>query len=65
MIFWRKAPKKCGISVKSIIVMARLVRAIHFPEAIHFLRHLWKMDGRHKGGHDVCLKIPATAIQMI
>jgi hypothetical protein len=32
--------------------MARLVRAIHFPEASIFLIRLWKMDGRHKGGHD-------------
>jgi hypothetical protein len=32
--------------------MARLVRAIHFPEAVQDIDHLWKMDGRHKGGHD-------------
>jgi hypothetical protein len=32
--------------------MAQLVRAIHFPEALHVLHRFWKMDGRHKGGHD-------------
>jgi hypothetical protein len=38
--------------------MARLVRAIHFPEAFHILHRFWKMDGvrtlslRTKGGHD-------------
>jgi hypothetical protein len=32
--------------------MARLVRAIHFPEAEIVLLRLWKMDGRHEGGHD-------------
>jgi len=33
-------------------VMARLVRAIHFPEADAVLHGFWKMDGRHEGGHD-------------
>jgi len=32
--------------------MAGLVPAIHFPEAYQFCRSLWKMDGRHEGGHD-------------
>jgi len=32
--------------------MARLVRAIHFPEAAQEAIQLWKMDGRHEGGHD-------------
>jgi hypothetical protein len=32
--------------------MAQLVRAIHFPEAAQETIRLWKMDGRHKGGHD-------------
>jgi hypothetical protein len=40
------------------IVMARLVRAIHFPEALTILRRFWKIDGvrtlslQTKGGHD-------------
>jgi hypothetical protein len=43
---------------KSPIVMAGLVPAIHFPEALQALHRLWKMDGvrtlslRTKGGHD-------------
>jgi len=32
--------------------MARLVRAIHFPEAFLILHSFWKMDGRPEGGHD-------------
>jgi hypothetical protein len=32
--------------------MAGLVPATHFPESHPFLHRLWKMDGRHKGGHD-------------
>jgi hypothetical protein len=35
-----------------LTVLARLVRAIHFPEAGNILHRLWKMDGRHEGGHD-------------
>jgi hypothetical protein len=36
----------------SKFVMAGLVPAIHFPEASKSLHGLWKMDGRHEGGHD-------------
>ena len=32
--------------------MAGFIPAIHFPEAIYILHRLWKMDGRHEGGHD-------------
>jgi hypothetical protein len=32
--------------------MAGLVPAIHFPEAVQVSFGLWKMDGRHEGGHD-------------
>jgi hypothetical protein len=32
--------------------MAGLVPAIHFPEAVQASPGLWKMDGRHEGGHD-------------
>jgi hypothetical protein len=32
--------------------MAGLVPATHFPESERYLRGLWKMDGRHEGGHD-------------
>jgi hypothetical protein len=32
--------------------MAGPVPAIHFPEAVQDIKRLWKMDGRHKGGHD-------------
>jgi hypothetical protein len=32
--------------------MAGLVPAIHFPEAEQISFRLWKMDGRHGGGHD-------------
>ena len=32
--------------------MAGFIPAIHFPEAVQALFGLWKMDGRHKGGHD-------------
>jgi hypothetical protein len=32
--------------------MAGFIPAIHFPEAVRALPGLWKMDGRHKGGHD-------------
>jgi hypothetical protein len=42
-----------GTSHNSLIsVMAGLVPAIHFPEAVQVSLGLWKMDGRHKGGHD-------------
>jgi len=34
------------------IVMAALVAAIHFPEAVQERMRLWKMDGRDKPGHD-------------
>jgi hypothetical protein len=33
-------------------VMAALVAAIHFPEAVQGAIRLWKMDGRDKPGHD-------------
>jgi hypothetical protein len=33
-------------------VITGLVPVIHFPEASHILHGFWKMDGRHKGGHD-------------
>ena len=33
-------------------VMAALVAAIHFPEAVFFLLGFWKMDGPDKPGHD-------------
>jgi hypothetical protein len=39
-------------TAKSSNVMAGLVPAIHFPEALQALNRLWKMDGRHEGGHD-------------
>jgi hypothetical protein len=32
--------------------MARLIRAIHFPEARTVLLHLWKKDAPHEGGHN-------------
>jgi hypothetical protein len=32
--------------------MAGLVPATHFPEAVQVSFRLWKMDGRHEGGHD-------------
>jgi len=32
--------------------MAGLVPATHFPEAVQDFSGLWKMDGRHEGGHD-------------
>jgi hypothetical protein len=32
--------------------MAGPVPAIHFPEAAQASFRLWKMDGRHEGGHD-------------
>jgi hypothetical protein len=33
--------------------MAGFIPAIHFPEAVQETFCLWKMDGRHLGGHDV------------
>ena len=33
--------------------MAGPVPVIHFPEAVQVSFGLWKMDGRHEGGHDV------------
>jgi hypothetical protein len=32
--------------------MAGLVPAIHFPKTHPNMIRLWKMDGRHEGGHD-------------
>jgi hypothetical protein len=32
--------------------MAGFIPAIHFPETDQNFGGLWKMDGRHKGGHD-------------
>jgi hypothetical protein len=32
--------------------MAGRVPAIHFPEVVQGSFYLWKMDGRHEGGHD-------------
>jgi hypothetical protein len=38
--------------VLSTSVMAGFIPAIHFPESLQALLRLWKMDGRHEGGHD-------------
>jgi hypothetical protein len=46
---------KSGLSESSSIpstVMAGFIPAIHFPETDQNFGGLWKMDGRHKGGHD-------------
>jgi hypothetical protein len=44
--------------------MARLVRAIHFPETENVLHRFWKMDGRHKGGHDELKRIERRRRQL-
>jgi len=35
-----------------MFVITGLVPVIHFPETVQNLVGLWKMDGRHEGGHD-------------
>jgi hypothetical protein len=48
-LVFRHAAKRAEIKT---LVMAGLVPAIHFFEAAQGSFGLWKMDGRHEGGHD-------------
>jgi hypothetical protein len=41
-----------GVLTTTQTVIPGLVPGTHFPEAVIVLLRLWKMDGRHKGGHD-------------